>query len=365
MIYTGQTGWMQGARYGFVLDATPNDYVSGELEHAIVTCDREAAPDVMVLEGQSSLRNPSGPCGSEFLLSAAAKGVVLQHAAGRDYFEGYEEMGLLLPSLADEIALIKAYGAQTLAVTLSSALMQGDELERYRAACEAELGIPVVAVLEQGLDASSRWYVSTLLSKPRARRQPSAAHDERHRISAVTARNVPLELARPYTIAFRTVSDVELGIVEIHTEAGLVGPRLRVARAIRHRRDARGLRGRARAGCRRVVDWPRHSRADRAVPHARQRHARHARGTRCPGLARCTICWRQHLGVPVADMLGRCHHALPTSITIGIKPLDETLAEADEHVGNGFRVLKVKLGHSLEDDLERLAKVRERIGARC
>ncbi|MGI9331540.1 MAG: DUF1611 domain-containing protein [Gammaproteobacteria bacterium] len=152
MIYTGQTGWMQGARYGFVFDATPNDYVSGELEHAIVTCDREAAPDVMVLEGQSSLRNPSGPCGSEFLLSAAAKGVVLQHAAGREHFEGYEAMGLRLPSLADEIALIQAYGAQTLAVTLNSAAMQGEALEDYRRACEAELGIPVVSVLEQGLE---------------------------------------------------------------------------------------------------------------------------------------------------------------------------------------------------------------------
>ena len=31
-IYTGQTGWMQGARYGFVFDAVVNDYVSGEVE---------------------------------------------------------------------------------------------------------------------------------------------------------------------------------------------------------------------------------------------------------------------------------------------------------------------------------------------
>ncbi len=89
MIYTGQTGWLQGARYGFVLDSIVNDYVSGELEHAIVSCDREVQPDVMILEGQSSLRNPSGPCGAEFLLSGAARGVILQHAPGREFFEGY------------------------------------------------------------------------------------------------------------------------------------------------------------------------------------------------------------------------------------------------------------------------------------
>lgn len=73
----------------------------------------------------------------------------------------------------------------------------------------------------------------------------------------------------------------------------------------------------------------------------------------------------QHLGVPLVELLGRVHDALPTSITIGIKPLDETLAEADEYVGRGFRILKVKIGDALEPDLERLAKLRERVGARA
>ncbi|HEY2797830.1 MAG TPA: dipeptide epimerase [Thermoanaerobaculia bacterium] len=71
----------------------------------------------------------------------------------------------------------------------------------------------------------------------------------------------------------------------------------------------------------------------------------------------------QHLGVPLVEMLGRAHEALPTSITIGIKPLDETLAEAEEYLGRGFRVLKVKTGDALEEDLERLARLRERCGS--
>ncbi len=68
----------------------------------------------------------------------------------------------------------------------------------------------------------------------------------------------------------------------------------------------------------------------------------------------------QHLGVPLVEMLGRAHEELETSITIGIKSLDETLAEADEYLGRGFRVLKVKIGDALEEDFERLAKLRER-----
>ena len=38
MIYTGQTGWLQGGKYGFIFDSTLNDFVSGELEDAIFNC---------------------------------------------------------------------------------------------------------------------------------------------------------------------------------------------------------------------------------------------------------------------------------------------------------------------------------------
>lgn len=150
MIYTGQTGWLQGGRYGFVLDATPNDYVSGELEQAIVRCDEEIAPDVILLEGQSGLRNPSGPCGAEFLLSGGADTVVLQTDPQREYFDGMEADGYRLPPVADEIALIRAYGAETVAVTL-----RGDPTDPVVAATrkelEAELDLPVCCPLHQDL----------------------------------------------------------------------------------------------------------------------------------------------------------------------------------------------------------------------
>ncbi|MCA8977671.1 MAG: dipeptide epimerase [Planctomycetes bacterium] len=70
----------------------------------------------------------------------------------------------------------------------------------------------------------------------------------------------------------------------------------------------------------------------------------------------------RHLGVPLVDMLGRVHEALPTSITIGIKPLAETLAEAEEYMARGFRCLKVKIGLSVVEDIERIVRLRERIG---
>lgn len=152
MIYTGQTGWMQGGRYGFVLDAVINDYVSGEIEHAIVTCDQEQQPDVIVIEGQSSLQNPSGPCGAEFLVSAAAQEVILQHAPGRKFFEGYESLGFRIPPLEKEIALIDLYGAQTLAVTLNPEGLDKTTLRQYQRELQDSLKIPVICPLHETLD---------------------------------------------------------------------------------------------------------------------------------------------------------------------------------------------------------------------
>jgi L-alanine-DL-glutamate epimerase-like enolase superfamily enzyme len=54
---------------------------------------------------------------------------------------------------------------------------------------------------------------------------------------------------------------------------------------------------------------------------------------------------------------------MATSVTIGIEDVATTVAEARERVSAGFRVLKVKLGHDLEQDVERLHRVRETCGS--
>jgi uncharacterized NAD-dependent epimerase/dehydratase family protein len=129
-----------------------NDYVSGELEHAIVSCDQERQPDVIIIEGQSSLRNPSGPCGAELLVSAAAQGVILQHAPQRQFFEGYESLGLCIPPLDEEIALIQLYGARTLAITLHHQSFDAAWLNTHRQTLQDRLGIPVLCPLQETLN---------------------------------------------------------------------------------------------------------------------------------------------------------------------------------------------------------------------
>lgn len=152
MIYTGQTGWMQGAKYGFIFDSTLNDFISGEMEYAIVQCWEEAKPDIVFIEGQSSLRNPSGPAGSEWIISAAADAVVLQHNPARKQYKDMEFYPAYIPDPKDEIALIKTYGAPTVALTLNSAKMTLKDVRDYASKYEKELGIPVILPLEDGVD---------------------------------------------------------------------------------------------------------------------------------------------------------------------------------------------------------------------
>ncbi len=152
MIYTGQTGWLQGGKYGFVFDSTLNDFVSGELEHALVSCWRETGADVLLIEGQAALRNPSGPCGSEFLVSGNARHVVLVHAPKRTYYDHDPAWGTI-PPIESEIALIRAYGSEVIALALNTEACSQEEAVTYQTEYAERLNMPVLLPLQEGVDA--------------------------------------------------------------------------------------------------------------------------------------------------------------------------------------------------------------------
>jgi L-alanine-DL-glutamate epimerase-like enolase superfamily enzyme len=67
-------------------------------------------------------------------------------------------------------------------------------------------------------------------------------------------------------------------------------------------------------------------------------------------------------GVAAYALLGGRRAALPTSITLGISDLETTLRDAQHHVDEGFRRLKVKGGRDPELDAARLVALRQRFG---
>ena len=64
-------------------------------------------------------------------------------------------------------------------------------------------------------------------------------------------------------------------------------------------------------------------------------------------------------GVPLYQFLGGYRHKIETSITIGICSLEETLEEAKRFQKEGFNILKVKGGLEVDQDIERMKKIRE------
>jgi len=67
----------------------------------------------------------------------------------------------------------------------------------------------------------------------------------------------------------------------------------------------------------------------------------------------------KYLGISVLHFYGQKTEALPTSITIGIKETKEMIEEAKAYYASGFRVLKIKTGHHVEEDIERVHKLKE------
>ena len=181
------------------------------------------------------------------------------------------------------------------------------------------------------------------------------------KITSVQSRFEPVPLSRPYTIAFRTIDAVDMGLVEIHTDAGLVGRGCAS--------PERFVTGETDEGCRAALDesgleWLVGQDIRSAAHSCRALGERMADAPAARAALDMALhdLFAQHLGLPLVEVLGRAHERLLTSITIGIMPTEEALAEADEYMGRGFRVLKIKLGHALEEDIERITRLRERVG---
>ena len=118
MIGTGQTAWMQGAKYSMIMDSCINDFVSGEIEHAVVSAYKNEKPDVIVIEGQGSLMNPAYPGGFEILAAGRPDYVILQHAPSRKEYDGFP--GYPLHPLKRQIEAIEMISGKKVIAILST-----------------------------------------------------------------------------------------------------------------------------------------------------------------------------------------------------------------------------------------------------
>ena len=146
MIGTGQTGLIQGARYGVALDAIPSQFCVGELEATIVEAFENEKPDVIIIEGQGALSHPAFSSSSFILRGSCANGVVLQHAPGRKHRCDFEKMPI--PTPESEINLIETFAdTKVIGLTINHENMIDVEVTAAITRYEKELGIPVTDAL--------------------------------------------------------------------------------------------------------------------------------------------------------------------------------------------------------------------------
>lgn len=163
MIYTGQTGWMQGGRYGIVLDALIDDFITGELEHAIVQCERDLKPDFMIIEGQSGMQNPVSPTGPAILLSADVDAAILHVMPARRTYYGSD---VAVKPLESELTLIQAYGVPVVGVSLNAVGATAQDIAEVVDLCRSH-SLPIADPVREGVGP----LVDALLSIHRVERR--------------------------------------------------------------------------------------------------------------------------------------------------------------------------------------------------
>ncbi len=151
LIGTGQTGLMQGARYGVAMDAVPPQFCCGELEGAIVAAFEAEQPEVILIEGQGALSHPAF-CTSAFILRGSQPdAVILQHAPKRAHRCDFPSMPM--PGPADEIALIQAFAdTKVIGLTVNHEDMNEAEIDSAIKFYSLKLGLPVTDALSRPVD---------------------------------------------------------------------------------------------------------------------------------------------------------------------------------------------------------------------
>jgi Uncharacterized conserved protein len=151
LVGTGQTGLIQGARYGVAIDAIPCQFASGEMETAVVEAFEGEHPDVIIVEGQGALSHPAYLTSSFILRGSRPQAVILQHAPARRVLGDFPDVPM--PTPASEMNLIQTFAdTKVIGLTINHENMTDAEVTAAITLYEAELGIPATDALTRSPD---------------------------------------------------------------------------------------------------------------------------------------------------------------------------------------------------------------------
>lgn len=150
-IATGQTGILQGSKYGLAIDVLSSGFATGEVEHAILEAQEKENPDIIVVEGQGALSHPAFTSSSAILRGAMPNAVILQHPPKR--ISRCDYPNIPMPTLESEIELIELFSkSKVIAITLNHEGMTDDEVKSNIIEYEFKYDLPTTDVLKFGCE---------------------------------------------------------------------------------------------------------------------------------------------------------------------------------------------------------------------
>jgi uncharacterized NAD-dependent epimerase/dehydratase family protein len=150
-VATGQTGILQGSKFGIAVDVLTSGFATGELEHAIFEAYKNDHPDIIIVEGQGALSHPAFTSSSAILRGAKPNAIILQHPPKRITRCDYPNIPM--PSLDSEIELIEAFSNTTvIAITINHEDMTDKELEETIDEYEYNYELPTTDILKHSCD---------------------------------------------------------------------------------------------------------------------------------------------------------------------------------------------------------------------
>lgn len=150
MIFTGQTGWLQGWPHGIVIDAMINDFVAGGIEGAILDSWKAFQPEFMMIEGQGSLVHPFFPGGFEILTAGKVHGFILIDAPKRPHLDGFPDYSMPDPGRIVQIAELLTE-KPLLAIGINREKMNTSDIERIKEILGGRFKVPIVEPLSEGV----------------------------------------------------------------------------------------------------------------------------------------------------------------------------------------------------------------------
>jgi len=150
MIFTGQTGWLQGWPHGIVLDAMINDFVSGGIEGAILDSWKDDKPEFMIVEGQGSLVHPFFPGGFEILAAGQVHGFILVDAPKRPHLDGFPDYPMPDPKRVVKIAELLT-GKGLVGIGINQEHMNERDIKAAKKRFKKIFNVPVTAPLVDGV----------------------------------------------------------------------------------------------------------------------------------------------------------------------------------------------------------------------